>query len=173
VFFELSDALSAPDCEDLIATFAGKLQRSAVLEPATGERLCCEGRTSHGAKVERAERPSALVRLSRSVAALCGCAESHLERWELLRYRVGEHFAPHFDTLPGDTNPRAFSAVVFLHAPAEGGALVFPRLRRIVRPRVGAGVVWRNDGDSLHASMRVLAGEKWSLVTWVRERPIV
>lgn len=161
-----AEAFSPESRERVIARFAAELEPSRV---GGGERS--PGRSSSSARLAALRLP----RVERAIAELAG-AELELERWQLLRYRIGEGYLSHYDS--SSERRRAFSAIVYLRAPELGGETVFPRLRRTIVPSVGTLVVWPNEwiggelrAASLHEARPVLAGEKWALVTWGNVRP--
>ena len=60
----------------------------------------------------------------------------------------------------------------------RGGRTTFPKLGLGFEPRVGDAVLWWNvkddgkeDAMTLHAGDPVLAGEKWAMNIWLRQRP--
>jgi prolyl 4-hydroxylase len=111
--------------------------------------------------------------LSERVASISGLPVSHQETWEIIRYRVGEKFDPHYDSY--GRRRRLFSAIVYLRSPSSGGETVFPNAKRSFSPTHGTLVVWQNYKEgrllqsAFHGSNPVVVGEKWSLVTWVRD----
>jgi prolyl 4-hydroxylase len=104
------------------------------------------------------------------------------------RYLVGQQFKPHFDFF-FPTEPywpaaertggqRTWTAMAFLNEPEAGGHTVFTEVDVSVRPRAGNLLVWNNltpEGElnqrALHTGSPVLAGKKYVLTKWYRERP--
>lgn len=176
-YTELRDVLSEEQCERLITMFGDRVQRSMVGNAVYRTRSSI--RTSSSLKIEHAELPQDVREvLSALVAKWTALPIENQERWEIIRYREGEHFGPHYDFYPRrrkGNDPRLFSVATTLRAPLVGGALVFPTAGLRFEPERGKLVMWRNtnlDGtlakESSHASLPVMAGTKWSLVTWVR-----
>ena len=70
---------------------------------------------------------------------------------------------------------RVATLVLYLNAPAQGGATTFPDVGLEVTPHPGHAVFFsyaRPDPDTrtLHAGAPVHAGEKWIATKWLRER---
>jgi prolyl 4-hydroxylase len=66
---------------------------------------------------------------------------------------------------------------MYLNTPDEGGETVFPRVNIHIKPRKGDAVLFYNctpngmvDPNSFHGGARVIAGEKWIMTKWIRER---
>lgn len=88
--------------------------------------------------------------------------------YDLLRYRKGQHFETHTDRVRGDTvlGLRVLSAVAFCNEDFEGGELEFPRHDLRIRPRAGMLVLFPSDFTFPHRACDVIAGTKYSCVTW-------
>jgi hypothetical protein len=100
-------------------------------------------------------------------------AVGHLELrsdlgYHLLRYRTGEQFTEHVDTMPGATvyGQRQLTAMLYLNDDFEGGELVLPHQGLVYKPRAGALVLFPSGFCFPHASHPVTRGTKYSLVTW-------
>jgi hypothetical protein len=73
---------------------------------------------------------------------------------------------------------RAAPSGRYLQGCDSGGATGFPKLRAKFEPVAGNAVLWYNidrhgqlDERTLHAGEPVVAGEKWGMNIWLRERP--
>lgn len=180
---EVPNVLSAAQCAALIDLFKDSLEQSKVKGLAPGTFRTSKVRTSSSAQVALDSLPADIREvLSDSVTAVCGLPPTHFETWQLVRYLQGEQYGLHHDALPAPDAQglRAYSALFYLRVPAAGGETVFPYARRTIEPQCGKLVVWPNissKGVTLHAAMHqskpVLAGEKWSFVTWVRQKPFL
>ena len=111
-----------------------------------------------------------------------------LERGEglqILRYRPGAQYKPHFDyfdpSQPGTARmverggQRVGTLIIYLRAPEAGGATVFPDAGLEVAPVPGNAVFFSYDQPvpatlTLHGGAPVLAGEKWVATKWMRQR---
>lgn len=167
--------LCATECEALIAALGGDLAPSEV--GYAGLRGRSSARTSYGRKLADHELGDPAPKLAAAVSRASGLPPSFRERWELVRYRVGECFAPHVDFLP-DAPPRSqrlWTALLMLRPAERGGATRFPLLQRQLNLSPGELAMWRTATDreqcieeARHEGEPVIAGEKWILVSWVR-----
>ena len=118
------------------------------------------------------------------MADLMGWPVENGEGLQVLRYRPGAQYTPHYDyfdpTHAGSvTNllrggQRVASLVCYLNTPTKGGATVFPELQLEVAPVKGNAVFFSYDrphpvSRSLHGGAPVVEGEKWVATKWVRE----
>jgi prolyl 4-hydroxylase len=104
------------------------------------------------------------------------------------RYAVGQQFKPHHDFFYRNTvywdemqrtgGQRTWTAMAFLNTPEEGGHTNFPQAGIKVAPVAGNLLVWNNldaagepNMNTLHQGMPVLAGTKYIITKWHRERP--
>jgi predicted 2-oxoglutarate/Fe(II)-dependent dioxygenase YbiX len=87
---------------------------------------------------------------------------------QLLRYKVGQHFHLHTDTIAGHKGwgARILSAVAFLNDDFEGGGLVFPRQKIEVKAKRGTLILFPSTFTHPHAALDVTKGVKYSAVTW-------
>ena len=129
--------------------------------------------------------------LAERIASLVGIPLENAESFQVVRYGPGQEYRPHFDgydmsTRVGEANTarggqRLATALLYLSAPAIGGATGFPTLGMDVPAMPGRLLVFWNVGDdreaphpgALHAGNPVEVGEKWIANLWFRERPYV
>lgn len=116
---------------------------------------------------------------------LVGAHRTQFEPWSLVHYGIGGYFEGHYDRLDPEKNSveyvnggqRIYSALLYLSEEVEGGETFFPRLKRKIVPETGKLVVWNNlvegrsTGTALHQALPVKRGEKWVLVSLIRENP--
>lgn len=114
--------------------------------------------------------PEADALFARAVAALTGA--------EGRRYRPGEQYRMHFDAIPGFSNQRILTMIVWLNDDFEGGETQFPKAGLSLRHSAGDAILFRNvdadgrrDPDAAHAGLPVTRGEKVIASRWIRERP--
>ena len=79
----------------------------------------------------------------------------------------------------GVAGNRVVSVLVYLGCAAEGGETQFTSLGLRVTPTPCAALLWHNfdrkgvlDRRTLHCGRPVLAGEKWGMNIWFRQRPL-
>ena len=111
-----------------------------------------------------------------------------IEAINVVRYKVGGRYDQHFDCFSfseGFTDKikaegdRKYSCIIYLNENFSGGSTYFPNIGVEIHPSVGSLIIWSNLNskgtpytESLHAGMPVEEGEKWALVTWVREKQL-
>lgn len=180
VFAEL---LGADECDELVALSRARLERSETVHLETGGSELNAARTSDGMFFERGE--NALVeRIEARIAALLNWPVDHGEGIQVLRYRPGAEYKPHYDYFDPDEpgtpiilsrgGQRVASLVIYLNTPPRGGATVFPDMGLSVAPQRGNAVFFSYDRPhpdtrTLHGGAPVHEGEKWVATKWLRE----
>ena len=175
--------LDAAECEELVALARERLSRSETVVMGTGGSEVSTARTSEGMFFERGENPL-VARIEARIAALLRWPVENGEGLQILRYRPGEEYKPHYDTFdpaaPGAGailargGQRLASLVITLDVPARGGATIFPGVGLEVMPVRGNAVFFSYDRPhpdtrALHGGAPVLEGEKWVATKWLRE----
>jgi hypothetical protein len=174
--------LTDEECRFLIYSGARYLQRSLVVDPATGQPLEMELRTSHDSTFVPSSEDIYLRVLQHRMAELAGLDLSKCEQLVLLRYGIGDQYRPHRDyfapsvsRIDAGGGQRQATVCSYLNGVEAGGGTVFPDVDVTVEPRRGRAVMFRNlrpdgqpDPHSLHAGLPVLAGEKWLASCWIR-----
>ena len=177
------DLLSADECDELIALASKRLSRSETVATRTGASEVNEARTSDGMFFQPGEFP-VCARLEARLAALLDWPLENGEGLQILRYRPGAEYKPHYDYFdpaePGTPailkrgGQRLASIVCYLNSPEAGGATVFPEAGIEVAPVRGNAVFFSYDRPhpstrTLHGGAPVTAGEKWVATKWMRE----
>ena len=171
------------ECDELVECASARMVRSETVKMDTGGNEVNEARTSDGMFFTRGE--SALIaRLEERIAALLAWPVVNGEGLQILRYRPGAEYKPHYDyfdpTQPGTPGilkrggQRVGSLVCYLNTPTRGGATVFPDVSLDVAPVKGNAVFFSYDRPhpmtrSLHGGAPVIEGEKWVATKWLRE----
>jgi len=185
----LGNVLDADECDALIEEARPRLRASTVVDPLTGEDRVADHRSSEGMFFGLGESPL-IERIERRIAALTGKPVENGEGLQLLRYPVGAESTPHFDYLmPTNAANRASVArsgqristlIMYLNDVADGGETYFPHLGLSVVPQRGLALYFEYANDaghtdplSLHGRAPVVAGEKWIVTKWTRERRFV
>ncbi|MET0541241.1 MAG: 2OG-Fe(II) oxygenase [Variovorax sp.] len=179
--------LSDEECDGLIAAAGVRLARSLTVETQTGGEILNVDRTSDGMFFERGEN-EIVARLEARIAALLRWPVEYGEGLQILRYRPGAQYRPHYDYFdpaePGTPTilrrggQRVATLVMYLQPPEAGGATTFPDVGLEVAPARGTGVFFSYDRPdpatrTLHGGAPVLAGEKWVATKWLREREFI
>jgi len=170
---------TSDECDFLIECAMPDVQPSRVIDPNTGELVPNPVRTSDAAGFPlMAERP-AIHALNRRLAAASGTQVGQGEPLQVLRYRPGQEYRPHFDAIAGADNQRILTFLVYLNDDYEGGETCFLSSGIKVKGRKGDALLFRNadaagrpDPSSQHAGLPVSAGEKLLASRWIRERPL-
>jgi prolyl 4-hydroxylase len=180
----LADFLSGDECDALRAMAAPRLARSETVDNTTGGSEVNEARTSAGMFFGRGETPL-IERIEQRIAALLHWPVENGEGLQVLHYRPGAEYKPHYDYFdpaqPGAATilkrggQRVGTLVMYLNTPEAGGGTVFPDVHLEVAPIKGHAVFFSYDGPhpdtrSLHGGAPVRAGEKWVATKWLRER---
>ena len=126
---------------------AQRLVRSETVKIDTGGSEVNAARTSDGMFFTRGENAADASRIEERIAALLGWPVENGEGLQVLRYRPGAEYKPHYDYFdpaqPGTPSilkrggQRVGSLVCYLNTPAKGGAHDVPR--RAARGGAGQG----------------------------------
>jgi len=188
VFALLANLLDSAECDQLIALARPRLRASTVA--AAGEsNAIVDDRTSEGMFFRLGETPL-IAALDERISAIMGSPVDHGEGLQVIRYGVGAKTTPHFDFLipsHGDneqslrrSGQRISTLVAYLNDVERGGETVFPEAGVTVCARRGQAIYFEYcnsanqlDPLSVHAGAPVLAGEKWALTKWMRQRRFI
>jgi prolyl 4-hydroxylase len=169
-------------CAYLMQHSAPRLGPAMVYDPRGGGMMRDPLRSSATASLGPLDLDLALVALNRRMSSLAGVPDAQGEFLSVMRYRPGEQYRPHFDTIPPGpdfdrSGQRVKTALLYLNDGYEGGETAFPAADLKVRGDPGDVVVFSNvtadgrgDPASRHAGLPVTSGEKWLASKWFRER---
>jgi prolyl 4-hydroxylase len=175
--------LTHDECDELAALANTRLARSETVVNATGGSEVNVARTSDGMFFGRGEN-AVCSRIEARIAQLLNWPIENGEGLQVLRYRPGAEYKPHYDYFdpaqPGTPailkrgGQRVGTLVMYLNTPELGGATTFPDVHLEVAPVKGHAVFFSYDRPhpmtrSLHGGAPVLAGEKWVATKWLRE----
>jgi prolyl 4-hydroxylase len=176
--------LSVEECAALIAAAQPRMQRSLTVQTATGGEELNADRTSEGMFFRRAENDT-VARIEARIARLLQWPEENGEGLQVLHYRPGAEYKPHYDYFdphePGTPlmvqrgGQRVATLIMYLNQPERGGGTVFPDMGLEVVPRRGHAVYFAYDRPhpatrTLHGGAPVLGGDKWVATKWLRQR---
>ncbi len=179
--------LSDEECESLIELSQPKLARSHTVDNQTGGEEVNSARTSDGMFFARAEHP-VVERVEKRLAELLKWPFENGEGLQVLRYRMGAQYVPHYDYFdpaqPGTAKivqrggQRVATIVMYLRTPERGGATIFPDIGLEVQPVKGSGVFFsydqpHPDTKTLHGGTPVTLGEKYVATKWLRESEFI
>ena len=175
--------LTGAECDELMALARPRLERSETVDTATGGSEVNAARTSDGMFFDRGEH-SVISRLEQRIAVLLNWPVEHGEGLQILRYRPGARYEPHYDYFDPEKSgtprilerggQRVGTLVMYLNTPERGGSTTFPDAGLEVAPVRGSAVFFSYDRPhpstrTLHGGAPVLAGEKWVATKWLRE----
>lgn len=170
--------LTARECAYLSAMAEPQLRPSFVTNPRTGAQMPHPIRTSMGMSFGPTHEDLVIRRINERIARASGTDVACGEPLHILRYTPGQEYKPHTDSMPGESNQRVWTVLVYLNDDYEGGVTRFPELDLDVRGASGDALIFCNvaaDGRpepaSLHAGLPVTAGVKWLATRWIRARP--
>ncbi len=176
--------LSDEECAALIELAGPRLARSLTVEIKTGGEEVNADRTSNGMFFQRGEN-DLIRRIEARIARLIDWPEENGEGMQVLHYRPGTEYKPHYDYFdpaePGTPTilkrggQRVGTLIMYLGEPEKGGGTTFPDVHLEVAPKRGNAVFFSYERPhpstrTLHGGAPVLAGEKWIATKWLRER---
>jgi prolyl 4-hydroxylase len=177
----------APDVQIVRRLFTGAecdyLRRQAdprfapsTVNTAQGQPVADPIRTSDGATFDWTIEDPAIHALNRRLAAASGTGWDQGEALQILRYKPGQQYRPHFDFVRASENQRVLTALVWLNDDYQGGETAFIKTSLTVRGRKGDAMIFRNalpdrsvDPLSEHAGLPVAKGTKYLASRWIRE----
>jgi prolyl 4-hydroxylase len=175
--------LSGNECDALMNLARPRLARSQTVHHRSGGSEVNAARTSDGMFFERGEAPL-IQRIEERIAALLHWPVDQGEGLQILRYRPGAQYRPHFDYFdpaqPGSAavlqhgGQRVGTLIMYLQVPQGGGGTVFPDIGLEVMPVKGHALFFsyerpHESTGTLHGSSPVTEGEKWVATKWLRE----
>ncbi|HXD41146.1 MAG TPA: 2OG-Fe(II) oxygenase [Ramlibacter sp.] len=179
--------LSDEECQGLIELAKPRLARSLTVETKTGGEEINVDRTSSGMFFQRGEN-ELVRRIEARIARLLNWPEENGEGLQVLHYRPGTEYKPHYDYFdpkePGTPTilkrggQRVGTLLMYLAEPDKGGGTTFPDVHLEIAPKRGNGVFFSYERPhpstrTLHGGAPVLEGEKWIATKWLRERPFL
>ena len=169
---------SPAECAYLAAAARPMLGPAVVIDPRSGRQRPDPVRICDSVGFTWPLENPAIHALNRRLAAASGTAPEQGEPLQVLRYRPGGEYKPHFDAIAGFANQRAMTLIVWLNDDYGGGETFFPTPGLKLKGRPGDGLLFRNTGAdgrrdpaSGHAGLPVTRGEKLIASRWIRERP--
>jgi len=184
----LANVMSQSECEMLIEMTRPRLKRSATVNSATGNDDVLDQRSSLGGGFDVNENPF-IAELEARIARLTGLPVEHGEGLQVLNYKIGGEYLPHFDFNPphllgsgelAKGGQRMATLIIYLNSVEEGGETVSPEIGLSVVPALGCAVYFsymnsrrQLDPMTVHGGNPVRAGEKWIATKWLHERPHV
>jgi prolyl 4-hydroxylase len=191
--FTVKNFLSKPACSWLIKQARKNLIRAPIQVGEKGGAFAAHADRTNSVAGSNALQPDLVMQLvNLRIAATINVPVANQEPTNILNYRRGEEYKPHFDfiTPVQEKEPifareletigqRIATVLVYLNDDYEGGETEFPLLDWRFKGNVGDALIFWNfsllgEGERLswHAGKAVTKGEKWLLSKWVRQRPV-
>lgn len=198
--FVYHNFLSKEECEYLINLAKPLMQKSTVVDSATGKSKDSRVRTSSGTFLARG-RDKTIREIEKRIADFSFIPVEHGEGLQILHYEVGQKYEPHYDYFLDEFNTqnggqRIATVLMYLTDVEEGGETVFPAAKGnfsavpwwnelsecgkgglSIKPKMGDALLfWSTkpdatlDPSSLHGGCPVIKGNKWSSTKWMRIR---
>ena len=187
----IDNALNPEQCEHLMHLGGAVMENSTVSK--TPEQAEEEGTYEHEARTGQfgwlaCDHDEQVWEIARSFSELVQYPVHHSEGFQILHYKPGERYEPHFDAYETETEEgqiyckeggqRMITLLGFLTDVDEGGATQFTNLDITIGPKQGRIIMWENcDEDitrphpnTLHHGMPPISGDKWNFTLWFRER---
>ncbi|HEY7809258.1 MAG TPA: 2OG-Fe(II) oxygenase [Allosphingosinicella sp.] len=168
---------SAVECAYLIEAARPMLTPALIVDVKTGTQKRDPVRVSDGCGFTWPLENPAVHALNRRISAAAGTAPEQGEPLQILRYLVGGEYKPHFDSIPGFGNQRAFTMLVWLNEDYQGGETWFNTPQLALKGQPGDAILFHNLGAdgrrdplSAHAGLPVTAGEKLLASKWIRQQ---
>jgi prolyl 4-hydroxylase len=178
--------LTVEECEYLMGLSARHLRPAEIVDQSSGQPLQSRVRTNHVAVMWPVQQDLVLHALNLRLAAAAGLPPQNGEMINVLVYRPGEEYRPHYDFFPLEaakadvSGQRIRTLLVYLNAGYDGGETHFLTAGMKIKGNIGDAVLFHNcdaagapDKSSLHAGLAVTSGQKWLLSKWYREKPFV
>ena len=174
-------------CDWLIARGRVLARPALVFDQATGGPMAVDARSNSAAEFDIVQGDVVTLLVQARIGVTLGVPVQVMEPMQVLHYRVGQQFAPHFDHLdvsePGyaadvaQRGQRIATFLLYLNDDYAGGETDFPTIGLTHRGRRGDALYFANvdtanrpDPLTLHAGLPPTSGEKWLLSQWVRDR---
>lgn len=179
--FVVRDFLSREECDRLMRLIDADRVPSSLLSPTEDP----EFRTSESCNLHPAHPDVRAV--EDKIWRLIGIQPELGETIQGQRYAPGQQFKPHHDffhpnqpywpEMERTGGQRTWTAMIFLNTPQDGGKTRFPEADIAIAPRAGNLLAWNNmdaqgepNPKTLHAGTPVVAGVKYVITKWYRER---
>ncbi|KAL5706308.1 procollagen-proline 4-dioxygenase [Ranunculus cassubicifolius] len=190
--------LSKQECDYLIDLAKPHMEKSTVVDSATGKSKDSRVRTSSGTFLKRG-RDKIIRNIEKRISDFTFLPVEHGEGLQVLHYEVGQKYEPHYDYFSDEFNTknggqRIATVLMYLSDVEEGGETVFPAAKGnfsnvpwynelsecgkkglSVKPKMGDALLfwsmWPDatpDPSSLHGGCPVIKGNKWSSTKWIR-----
>ncbi|MBI1213541.1 MAG: hypothetical protein GC190_18940 [Alphaproteobacteria bacterium] len=185
--FEFKNLLSEEECDYLVGLAGPLIRYTKVFNPLTGKVQLNSVRTASEAPFWLSDQNLAVHALNVRMAKAAGLPLECGETLNVLMYRQGEEYRPHFDFFSGNvqgvpdfakSGQRIRTLLTYLSDDFIAGQTHFLSSGLKYRGKVGDAILFYNvlengrpDWTTKHAGLPVEQGVKWLASKWFRERP--
>lgn len=167
--------LTELECTYVAETSSDLLEPAMVVDPRNGRQIPHPVRTSDGGAIGPLRENLVIRAINQRIAAVSETNVDQGEPLTVLRYRPGQQYRQHLDTISGATNQRIRTMIIYLNEGFLGGHTAFTELPLAIVPRAGDAILFDNldaagrpDPKSRHAGLPVTNGAKWIATRWIR-----
>ena len=194
--FLFKGLLTDAECDHLVELAKSHMEKSSVVDNASGLSKASNIRTSSGAFLG-SHQTEIISRIEERISAVTFIPQANGEGLQILRYQEGQKYDPHWDyfhdklnAAPERGGQRYATMLMYLSTPREGGETVFPNAAgghvegpewstcakrgNAVHAVKGDALFFYSmtpggqlDKSSLHGGCPVIKGEKWSATKWM------
>ena len=187
--FTKNNFITEDECKHFIDLSTEETMSQSKVAGQT-EGFNSEGRTGTNCWILHNKSETTLDVANR-IANLVNIPLKYAESFQVVHYNEEEEYRPHYDGWKHDNSEksnrmmkkkgqRLCTCLVYLNTPEEGGATIFPKLKKEIAAEQGKLLFFNNveqnthvlHPDSLHGGAPVIKGEKWAFNLWFRERAL-
>ncbi|KAH8417495.1 hypothetical protein KR222_001153 [Zaprionus bogoriensis] len=177
------DVLSSTEISQMQSMAVSELKRATVFNHKEGRSRVVKTRTSKVAWFPDIYN-ELTERVNKRIEDMTRFDLFGSEMLQVMNYGLGGHYDKHYDyfnssatDLTKVSGDRIATVLFYLNDVEQGGATVFPNIKKAVFPQKGSAVMWYNlldngegNTQTLHAACPVIVGSKWVCNKWIRER---
>jgi prolyl 4-hydroxylase len=178
---ETLNFLTKEECAYFIDMIDKNHAPSSVVEGGKELSTISDTRTSSTCNLNH--RDEKVQQLQKKIADFLGIELAKGEHLQGQLYEEGQYFKPHQDFFSGPaikkhclhSGNRTDTLMIYLNDDFEGGGTNFVNQNKIVQPKEGMALSWKNmvngemQNDSMHEGMPIIKGKKYIITSWWRE----
>ncbi len=180
------NVLSDDECDAMVELAKPSMTPSRTHDQTTAELVVRDFRSSNGCFFKR-NQTELVHTIEQRLAELAQWPVDHGEGLQVLQYRPGGEYRPHFDFFPPEKptsrislkngGQRVATLIVYLNTVEDGGETYFPELDLKIKPVKGNALYFSYcdseddlDRKTLHGGAPPSKGDKWIMTKWMRQR---
>ena len=173
----ISDFLMVDECAQVIQMAHERLNISKVVGSNPEGAIVAPSRTSYDVSFRLGECPL-ITTLDDRISNACNWVASKSTGLQVIRYRPGEFFAPHYDYIAPELlkqrgePQRVATLMIYLNDVEVGGETIFEDAGIKIAPKRGAALFFsyqspRRASMTRHMGAAPCKGDKWVAVKWL------